>query len=319
MQRSFLMPRTSQGKYVTEASKVFQDGDISWHSGKYDEARENYLKAAALYKATDDVEGQAFVLSRLGELELSLDNYDKAEEALRQSTELVKDFIDGQNTHGEALIKLSKVKSASGELKEALEIIRRAEEVLSSIGNRDLLGDAYEQEAFVYLSQNKDSEALQSYRRAADLFRQDGTSLKEAATLRAIARLEMKNKNYDVAHDVLERCRDLYRENGDLLGEASALSAIGCLRYIIRDIPNARKALMKSVYLYGKVSHHFAEAEALLYLARVEAFNKEQGDYERAKAHYKRSIELFDFLANEPMKRMVLEEYHNFLNRIIFS
>lgn len=319
MQRSFFMPRTSQGKYVTEASKVFQDGDISWHSGKYDEARENYLKAAALYQETDDVEGQAFVLSRLGELELSLDNYDKAEEALRKSVDLVKDFIDGQNTYGEALIKLSKVKSVSGELAEALKIIRQAEEVLSSIGNKDLLGDAYEQEAFVYLSENKDGEALLSYRKAADLFRQDGTSLKEAATLRAIARLEMKNKNYDIAHDILERCRDLYRENGDLLGEASALSAIGCLRYIIKDISNARKALMKSVYLYGKVSHHFAEAEALLYLARVEAFNKEQGDYERAKAHYKRSIELFDFLANEAMKRMVLEEYHNFLNRIVFS
>ncbi|MFR8207190.1 MAG: tetratricopeptide repeat protein [Alphaproteobacteria bacterium] len=93
-------------------------------------------------------------------------------------------------------------------------------------------------------------------------------SLKEASTLRAIARIQMKNKEYDEAHDVLERCRDLYRENGDLLGEASALSAIGCLRYIIRDIANARKALMKSVYLYGKVSHHYAEAESLLYLAR---------------------------------------------------
>ena len=75
-------------------------------------------------------------------------------------------------------------------------------------------------------------------------------------------------------------------------GEASALSAIGCLRYIIRDIENARKALMKSVYLYGKVAHHFAEAESLLYLARVEAYDKEHGDFDRAKAHYKRSIEL---------------------------
>ncbi len=84
----------------------------------------------------------------------------------------------------------------------------------------------------------------------------------------------MKNKNYDVAHDLLEKCRNLYRENGDLLGEASALSAIGCLRYIIRDIENARKALMKSVYLYGKVAHHFAETRSLLYLARVEAYDK---------------------------------------------
>lgn len=313
------MPRTSQGKYVTEVSKVFQKGDDCWHAGKYDEARVNYLKAACLYKESDDVEGQAFVLSRLGELELSLDNYDSAEKALIESTELVKDFIDGQNTYGDALIKLSKVKAAASELDESLHIIRKAEEVLNNIGSLDLLGDAYDHEAYVYLMKNKDTEALKAYKKAADLYHQDGTSLKEAAVLRALVRLEMKHKNYDVAHDLLEHCRDLYRENGDLLGEASALSAIGSLRYIIRDIPNARKALMKSVYLYGKVSHHFAEAESLLYLARVEAFDKIQGDYERAKAHYKRSIELFDFLQNETMKKSVLEEYHNFLNRIIFN
>ena len=190
-------------------------------------------------------------------------------------------------------------------------------EVIIEIDNRDLLGDAYDHEAYIYLMLNRENDALQAYRKAADLFEQDRNSLKEASTLRAIARIEMKNKNYDVAHDLLEKCRNLYRENGDLLGEASALSAIGCLRYIIRDIANARKALMKSVYLYGKVSHHFAEAESLLYLARVEAYDREQGDFDRARAHYKRSIELFDFLGNEDMKKAVLDEYYNFLNRIM--
>lgn len=313
------MPRTSGGKFITEASQVFQKGDDSWHAGNYDDARKSYTQAAELYKASGDIEGEAFVLSRLGELELSLDNFNEAEKALKESALLVKDFIDAQSTHGDTLIKLSKVKSAAGELDEALESVHQAIEVLTGIDNLDLLGDAYDQEANIYLTRNKEAEALLAYKKAAEFYRKDGISLKEASTIRAIARLEMKNKNYDVAHDLLEHCRDLYRENGDLLGEASALSAIGCLRYIIRDIPNARKALMKSVYLYGKVSHHFAEAEALLYLARVEAFNKEQGDYERAKAHYKRSIELFDFLDNETMKRAVLEEYHNFLNRSIFN
>ena len=136
-----------------------------------------------------------------------------------------------------------------------------------------------------------------------------------AAVLRAMARIEMKFQHYEVAHDYLEKCRELYRENGDVLGEASALSAIGCLRYIIRDIENARKALMKSVYLYGKVSHHFAEAEALLYLARVESYNREEGDFERAKSHYKKSIELYDFLQNETMKNAVMDEYENFVKR----
>lgn len=311
------MPRTSQGKYVTQASKVFQEGDDNWHAGRYDEARSCYEKAAGLYNDSGDTEGEAFALSRLGELELSLENYEAASAALNASVELVKNFVDGQNTYGDALIKLSKVQAAAGNTDEAIATVRRAQEVLSAIGNRDLLGDAYDHEAYVYLMLNREDDASEAYRKAADLFEQDGNSLKEASMLRAIARIEMKNKNYDVAHDLLEKCRNLYRENGDLLGEASALSAIGCLRYIIRDIENARKALMKSVYLYGKVAHHFAEAESLLYLARVEAYDKEHGDFDRAKAHYKRSIELFGFLGNDDMKKAVLDEYYNFLNRIM--
>lgn len=310
------MPRTIQGKYVTEASKVFQEGDVSWQKGNYDKARQNYEKAAKLYHDDNDAEGEAFVLTRLGELELSLDNFERAEKSLKAAGELVKNLQYGQSTYIDALIKLSKMETARGNLEQALAIVREAEKAAEKIDNKDLLGDAYDHEAYIFLMRNQEEEALRAYRISAELFRKDGTSLKEASTLRAIARIEMKNRNYDQAHDLLERCRELYRENGDLLGEASALSAIGSLRYVIRDIANARKALMKSVYLYGKVSHHFAEAEALLYLARVEAFNKEQGDYERAQAHYRRSIDLFEFLQNDTMKRVVQEEFHNFLNRI---
>lgn len=310
------MPRTNQGKYVTEASRIFQEGDNYWKKGKYDEARSSYIKAAKLYDTDEDMVGESFVLSRLGELELSLDNYDKSRKALEAAAALVKDNVDGSNVYGEVLTRLSKVYTAEGNYEKALRILNDAKKVLAETGNKDLLGEVFDHEAYVYMMQNREDAALKSYRRAAELFEADNVTLKEASVLRAMARLEMKNKNYDVAHDLLEKCRDLYRENGDLLGEASALSAIGGLRYIIRDIPNARKALMKSVYLYGKVEHHFAEAEALLYLARVEAFNSEQGDWERAKAHYKRSIELFTFLENDVMKNVVLNEYYDFLNRI---
>ena len=303
------MPRTKQGKYVTEASKTFQEGDDFWKQGNYDEARSKYAKAAELYDKKDDPQGEAFVLTRLGELELSLDNFDKAEKALKAAAELAF-------THGDILVRLSKVYAAAEEYDEAVKTLYQAREILADAGSRDLLGEAYDQEAYIYMMQNREDEALKAYAKAAELFEADNVTLKEAAVLRAMARLEMKKRNYDRAHDLLEKCRDLYRENGDLLGEASALSAIGCLRYIIRDIANARKALMKSVYLYGKVEHHFAEAEALLYLARVEAFDSEKGDWERAKMHYKKAIELFDFLQNDVMKNVVLNEYHDFLNRM---
>ncbi len=311
------MPRTIKGKFVTEASRIFQQGDDSWYAGQYDKARLAYEKAAELYHESNDAEGEAFVLARLGELLLSLDDYAGAEKALLAAVELTSDVDFAQNTYGEVLIKLAKLETGRGQPMKALQYLKQARTVLEKIDNRNLLGDAFDQEAYIHLLEGRESDALTAYRKAAEMYESDGVSLKEASVLRAIARIQMKTRAYDEAHDVLERCRDLYRENGDLLGEASALSAIGCLRYIIRDIENARKALMKAVYLYGKAAHHYAEAESLLYLARVEALDKVRGDFDRAKAHYKRSIELFDFLGNDTMKNSVLEEYNNFLNRLV--
>ena len=311
-----MMSAINQNKYATESAKVFQEGDDAWRSGDYALCREKYRDAAKLYFDNNDVEGAAFVLCRLGELELSQYNYDKAEVALMGALNFVETADDADNTKGLILINLSKLRAEQLEYKHALHFIKEAKKVLHKNANSVLEGEAWEYEAYIYLMSGDDKAAILAYMEAAELYRVEHMSHKEATVLRAIARLQMKHKNYDKAHDILEKCRELYRENGDLLGEASCLSAIGSLRYIIRDIPNARKALMKAVYLYGKAGHHFAEAEALLYLARVEAVNQEQGSYPRAKTHYKHSIELYDFMQNEIMKNAVLDEYQNFLKRI---
>ena len=305
---------TNQEKYVDIPAQVSQSGDNAWKKGDYDEARSRYIEAAKLYETNEDFIGESQVMCRLGELELSLENFEAAEKDFSSAAELVKTQPDSDTILGDISIKQAKLFVAQYQFEKALSAIRRAQEILQN-GSPLLLGDAYDQEAYIFLMMGDEEKALEAYRKAAAIFQQEGVSLKEASVLRAMARIKMKAKNYDVAHDLLEKCRELYRENGDILGEASTLSAIGTLRFLIGDIPNARKALMKSVFLYGKVEHHFAEAEALLYLARVEAADKEQGDFARAKVHYKKSIELYDFLQNETMKSAVLEEYNAFLKR----
>ncbi len=307
------MTETNKAKYVDIPAQTAQKGDDDWRQGMYPSARMHYARAAQLYNENEDYQGEAQVLNRLAEMELSLEDYAQAEKVLQNALEVVKPLPDADTTHAEALILLSKVYTARYELEKALRTVKEAEKLFGTGGI--LLGDCYDQEAYIHLIMENEEKALEAYKKAAAVFDEEHVGLKEAAVLRALARLEMKRKNYENAHDLLEKSRELYRENGDILGEASALSAIGCLRYIIRDIENARKALMKSVYLYGKVSHHFAEAEALLYLARVESYSREEGDFERAKSHYKKSVELYDFLQNDTMKNVVRDEYENFLKR----
>ena len=89
----FAMPRTSQGKYVTKSAEVFQEGDDAWKDGLYDLAKKKYINAAKLYHDDKDEEGEAFALSRLGELQLSLDEYEEAAKSLDAAAELVK-YLD---------------------------------------------------------------------------------------------------------------------------------------------------------------------------------------------------------------------------------
>ena len=309
------MAVTNQEKYVNQGEKIAQQGDDAWKTGAYDTAKNRYGEAVDFFHAQGDVWGEAQVLVRWGELALSLEDFDLAHKLFSSAIELVENEPDAETVLADACIKTAKVYIAQYELDKALAYVKKAENVLDRGGSPILLGDAYDQEAYIYLLNGEDDKALSAYKKAADVFAKDRIGLKEASVLRAMARLAMKEKDYDKAHDWLENCRAPYRENGDILGEASALSAIGSLRFIIGDIENARKALMKSVYLYGKVEHHFAEAEALLYLARVEASDAQQGDFARAKTHYKKSIELYDFLQNNVMKNAVLDEYNSFLKR----
>lgn len=124
------MPRTSQGKYVTEASKTFQEGDNHWHGGRYDKSRECYLQAARMYHDSGDAEGEAFALSRLGELELSLDDYREAEEALARRRQTGPGSGRAQILTGRRLLNY-KAQTAPGAVRRCAQNYRQAQEVLS--------------------------------------------------------------------------------------------------------------------------------------------------------------------------------------------
>ena len=198
---------TNAEKYVDIPAKTAQEGDNAWRRGDYDEARTRYGEAAKLYDINEDYQGEAQVLGRLGEMELSLDNYEASEKALRAAGELVRDVPDAESTYGDGLIKLAKLYTAQYQLGKALEIIKQAEDVLRDDGSRNLLGDAYDQEAYIHMLDGQEERALAAYRAAAKTFEAEKITLKEASVLRAMARIEMRRKNYDEAHELLENCR----------------------------------------------------------------------------------------------------------------
>ncbi len=306
------MPKTLNGNYISEAAKNFSQADKFWLKGKHDKARTSYKKSIDLYMRETDIEGRASALNRLGELELSLHEYDGAKMLFSTACTLVKGLPEYQTLYANIVFNKAKLATETNDYKHGLKRVKQAEDIVKATKNNVLWGDILELKSYIYQQQGNEKEALDAMVIASNLYKDARNSIKEASVLRSMARILIKNKDYDTAHDLLERCKILYRENGDLLGEASVLTAIGSLRLKIGDIEKSRKALMKSVALYDKATHAKAKAETLLYLARVEASDKIHGDFHRAKIHYKKAIEIFNFLGNDSLKEKAIDEYYKF-------
>lgn len=68
--------------------KLHKDGNILYELGKYEEARENFLRASELYQKANNFFDAAYSLFKAGECAFMLKDYEKAVEHFLKSADL---------------------------------------------------------------------------------------------------------------------------------------------------------------------------------------------------------------------------------------
>lgn len=281
------MTKAKSSLYLSQAEKFWLDGDFKAARVAFSDAKEESKK-------NGDPLGIAEAEMRRGDFELSQGQMSDAKEAYTSALSALLLEFDSQKMSGEAKLKLAQIALEEEQYEESKHLLEQAEELFSTVNAVDGMARVAEMRGMTAMTQGDYEKALPFYQKAADYYAMERTTLKEAVTLRTLARIYMFLNRMDEAHDALERSLTLFRENGDLLGEGGVLIAIGILRTTIGDNVLAARAFRKAIMLYGKLGHAPGEGEAAFYLARLEAMGGTKESIKMAIKEYKRSISLLD-------------------------
>ena len=202
----------SSGITRRQAKALLQSAEESVIAGKLAAARRAYDEARTLYRKTNDRQGEANVLTGLGDLERVLNRPDEARTAYREARSL---FKTGGNRLGEAnvLTGLGDLERVLNHPDEARTAYREARSLFKVEGNR--LGEANVLTVLGNLEarQGRSEEARTAYIVARSFFKAEGNRLGEANVLTSLGKLEGFTKP-DLARQYFHQAAFLYEQIG---------------------------------------------------------------------------------------------------------
>ena len=114
--------------------KMHKDANTIMESGKYEEARELFLRTAELYRKKQNYFDATTMLYKAGECGFALKEYEKAIEYFMQSAEL--SFDKGYDRFGVSALDYAKdCHKALGNTKEVEELTKKIKEIKTKLEN----------------------------------------------------------------------------------------------------------------------------------------------------------------------------------------
>jgi tetratricopeptide (TPR) repeat protein len=172
----------------------------------------------------------------------------------------------------------------------ALQDYEQALSLYRDVGSR--LGEAYTLRAIgdVLQFQKQNNQALENYQQALSLYRDVGSRLGEANTLRAIGDVLQFQKQNNQALENYQQALSLFRDVGDRLGEANTLTAIGDVLQFQDQNNQALENYQQALSLFRDVGDRLGEANTLTAIGDVLQFQKQNN---QALENYQQALSLY--------------------------
>ena len=305
-------------------------------SGHRDDALNVYDYAVRAARDNGDLEGQAFALTGLGDLEGQLGRLDQAELHLSQALEIFR-RVDDRTGQPTVLFNLGRLAEKKGRYPEAIDYKRQALELDRAAGNRiGEVGDLAGLGAVLERAGRYD-EATDYYRQALELATETGDLWGGGYARNGLGELALHAGDYEAAGEHLREGLRLHRQIGNISGTAGLLNSLGVLHARLGQIDQAVGYYEEALAIFQETNDDLYEAwvlndlgdavrvagrdaEALAHhtaalrlaatignphqQARAESgigrSHQALGDPEQARVHYERALALYTRLGIEP-------------------
>ncbi len=283
------------GDTRSQAEALHDLGSLLFEEEKLGAALEKFHEAGRLFKAVGDHWGLSRSYRRIGDVNFRLGSYELAMEALLKSLEELGRIPEPgpaqRQAAGHLHVMIGNVLQKTGDLDQALEEFRRA-------------ADIYEQEGFtlgragvalnignVLFDQERFSEALAGYETARKLAAELGNEALLSMALTNLASTWTKLGRYGQAREALTRSEEICRRIGRKRGLLHNAAKLGDLEHALGDDRRALAAYREALSLAEELGDRHTQAELHQSLATV---LEALGRYREANLHLRTRQELMD-------------------------
>ncbi|MFF7172613.1 AfsR/SARP family transcriptional regulator [Streptomyces pseudovenezuelae] len=275
---------------------------------QFDAWSRSHTAAMAAVRRSGDGEGEAWLLTGLGQLRYEQDEFEESYAYFRDALRLFEDHDDVQGA-AQALLGMATARREQACYPEALELLGRALEGYGRLDDRGARARVLYGLGYVYRELGEDPAAREAFAQALELYRAEDDRHGEALVLRAVAlchraegeyadaerllrgvlraftdlhdsfgvmyteqslaKVELRLGRLDVSRERLGRCLELARERQDRFGEALVLRTLGEWQLAAGDAASARDPLERALSLWEALRLPLWRARTLWNLAEV--------------------------------------------------
>ena len=203
-------------------------GDTQFRSGRFGDAREQYLVALDDLRTVDDRRWTAKTLHKLGAVSQMRGEYTKACEFYESSLELTRQIGDRRDESG-TLTNLGTIAARRGEFDRANRLFERSLELKEALGDRAGAAIALNNLGRIPWQQGEYDRARRMLERSLELYEVLDDRARVAGTLNNLGEIARLQDRYDRATELFERSLELAEETGSPITESSSLNNLGLI------------------------------------------------------------------------------------------
>ena len=242
-----------------EAHLSLEQGKLYQRQGKYQKAKEHFMKALSITKEIGDKNGEASSYGNLGTVFFCFGEYVKAEEYLQKALEIKKEIGDKR---GEASCcgNLGTVFQSFGKYVKAEEYHHKALQIIREIGDKDREATCYGNLGTLFLSLSEYVKAEAYLQKALQIHKEIGGKDGEATCYANLGTVFLSLAKYVKAEEYLQKALQIKREHGDKRGEASCYENLGSVFLSLGYYVKAEEYLQKALQIQKEIGDKAQEA-----------------------------------------------------------
>jgi CHAT domain-containing protein/Tfp pilus assembly protein PilF len=277
-----------------EGNSLNNLGNLNRTLNRYEKALEHYGQALVIMREIKEKDREAAVLHNLGFTYSNMALYETAQPFLEQALTIWREIGD-KNSEAMALNSLGVIHWRLNKHEAARECYERALAIRRETGNRDGEGQAFNNLALIYSDLGPYDLARQYYDQAVAIWRETKNRQGEGQALSGLGIIHENLSLNEKAQEYYEQSLQITREIKDRGGEGRALNNLGELFRGLKQFEKAQEFYEQTLAIMREIKDRYSEGAVLNNLCTL---HKSLGENDKAREYCNQSLAIARAIRN---------------------